>query len=94
VTQTLPASLYLTARPAWWIASVPFPAIGPDVSGGIGPGGHAYAIPAEVCYEKVLGGTDGTGSPVAFNADACYGAGGGGGASAPAPPTNVIAVVQ
>lgn len=29
----LPASLYLSAKPAWW-GSVPWPAIGPDVTGG------------------------------------------------------------
>src|SRR5947207_14925320 len=33
-TQTLPASLYLFARPAWWPGSIPWPAVGPDVSGG------------------------------------------------------------
>jgi hypothetical protein len=32
-TQSLPNSLYLSARPTWF-RSVPFPAIGPDVSGG------------------------------------------------------------
>jgi hypothetical protein len=29
-----PASFYLSSRPAWWSSSLPFPAIGPDVSGG------------------------------------------------------------
>jgi hypothetical protein len=29
----------------------PFPPIGPDVSGGPGPGGHAFAIPAEIAYQ-------------------------------------------
>lgn len=29
-----PSSLYYSARPSWWSSSVPFPAIGPDVSGG------------------------------------------------------------
>lgn len=31
---TLPASFYLSARPSWWNVSIPFPAIGPDVSSG------------------------------------------------------------
>ncbi len=31
---TLPASFYLSSRPAWWSATIPFPAIGPDVSSG------------------------------------------------------------
>lgn len=30
----LPASFFYTSRPSWWSASIPFPAIGPDVSGG------------------------------------------------------------
>ena len=30
----LPASLIYTSRPSWWVASIPFPAIGPDVSSG------------------------------------------------------------
>ena len=29
-----PASFYLSGRPSWWPASIPFPAIGPDVTGG------------------------------------------------------------
>jgi len=31
---TLPASFYLSARPAWWSTTISFPAIGPDVSSG------------------------------------------------------------
>lgn len=30
----LPASFFITARPSWWSSSIPFPAIGPDVTGG------------------------------------------------------------
>jgi hypothetical protein len=30
----MPASFYLRGKPSWWPASVPYPAIGPDVSGG------------------------------------------------------------
>jgi len=91
VTQTLPASFYLPSKPSWF-GNVPWPPIGPDVTGGIGPGGHAYAIPAEVCYEKVMGGTVGTGSPLTFNANACYG--GSSISSPPAPPTKPTAIAQ
>jgi hypothetical protein len=45
----LPASFYLPGKPSWW-GSMPWPAIGPDVSGGTDPTGHVYANPAEVCY--------------------------------------------
>jgi len=30
----MPASFYLSSRPSWWSSSIPFPAIGPDVSSG------------------------------------------------------------
>jgi hypothetical protein len=77
-TQALPASLYLSGMPAFW-GAVPWPAIGPDVTGGddTGVNGHAYRIPARRCYEN---GTK-SGGILVFNADACYGAG------APRPPT-------
>lgn len=32
-SQTLPASFYLSSKPAWW-GTMPWPAIGPDVNGG------------------------------------------------------------
>jgi hypothetical protein len=31
---SLPASFIYTTRPAWWSSTIPFPAIGPDVTGG------------------------------------------------------------
>lgn len=31
---TFPASFYLSSRPIWWSTSIPFPAIGPDVTSG------------------------------------------------------------
>jgi hypothetical protein len=92
VTQSLPASFYLSSKPAWF-GSTHWPAIGPDVTGGIGPGGHAYAIPAQVCYENIMGGTDGTGSPRTFNASACYAASSSSSAG-PNPPTGLKAVAQ
>jgi hypothetical protein len=43
-TETLPASLYLSARPSWF-GSAPFPAIGPDVAG------LSAKIPAQLRFE-------------------------------------------
>jgi hypothetical protein len=67
-SHALPASLYLSAKPSWWSSSIPYPAIGPDVTGGIGPGGHAYAIPAEAYYNAMGGSEGGAGSPLTFDA--------------------------
>jgi hypothetical protein len=47
----LPASFYLAGKPSWW-GSMPWPAIGPDVTGGDDPTGHVYANPAERCYRS------------------------------------------
>jgi hypothetical protein len=72
---TLPASFYLSARPPWWPSAKPWPAIGPDVTGGniAGYAGHAYSIPAADCYSNAMGGSpDGTGSVLSFNPAACY----------------------
>ena len=92
-TQALPASLYLSGRPAWWATSwgtAPWPAIGPDVSNGniAGWGGHANRIPARLCYDNTSVDTAyGAGNVKRFNADACYAQSGGGGV--PSPPTNL-----
>lgn len=53
VSRLLPASLYLAARPQWW-GTLPFPAIGPEVRGGSGPGGHSFGNPAQDCYRRLL----------------------------------------
>jgi hypothetical protein len=93
LTQILPASFYLTSKPSWWPSAKPWPAIGPDVTGGniANVGGHAFAIPAQDCYANVMGGpADGTGSVLSFNANSCYGAAG----PPPPPPTNLKAVVN
>jgi hypothetical protein len=77
--QSLPASFYLPGRPSWW-GSVPWPAIGPDVTGGdvANLGGHVFKIPARLCYES----TAKSGAMLTnFNADACYG-----NTSTPPPP--------
>lgn len=51
-THKLPSSFYLPAKPGWW-GSMPWPAIGPDVTGGTDPTGHVYANPAEVCCKSL-----------------------------------------
>jgi len=73
-SQALPASLYLKSKPSFW-GNQPFPAIGPDVTGGNIPGvaGHAYMIPAQVCYQGMGGPSDGSANPLSFNAFNCYG---------------------
>jgi hypothetical protein len=81
---SLPASFYLSAKPSWWGAG-PWPAIGPDVTGGniTGVGGHVYKIPARLCFENVMNGAFGS-SVLPFNAARCYAA-----AAAPSAPTNL-----
>jgi hypothetical protein len=64
---TLPASLYLPAKPGWW-GGVRWPAIGPDVWGGPAPTVHAHPIPAHVCYDA----TSKSGGILNFNAHRCY----------------------
>jgi hypothetical protein len=79
----LPVSLYLSARPAWFstrFGSVPWPAIGPDVTGGPQMGGLVQKIPAQLCYEN----TPAQGGILSFDANNCYPASGG-----PSPPTNL-----
>jgi hypothetical protein len=79
VSQALPNSLYLSAKPWWWTAT-PWPAIGPDVSGGQDPTGHAYKTPAHACYDT----TSKTGGILNFNAVNCYRD-----TTAPVAPTNL-----
>jgi len=92
-SQSLPASFYKSTKPSWWGSSIPWPAIGPDVTGGIGPGGHAYKIPAQVCYDNATKDSNGYAS---FDAAACYGEQ----VTpppppvAPTPPMNLSAAVQ
>jgi hypothetical protein len=77
MSNLLPASFYLPGRPTWWAPHVDFPAIGPDVAGGTGPGGHCSLTasnPAQNCYLGAMGGSEGgAGSPLPFNAERCYG---------------------
>ncbi|HEX4038305.1 MAG TPA: hypothetical protein VHX37_09625 [Acidobacteriaceae bacterium] len=90
----MPPSFVYSSKPSWWTNSVPWPAIGPDVTGGnvSGVAGHANENPAEVCYLNVMGGpADGSGSALSFNAGTCYGTGG---TAKPNPPTGLTGVVQ
>jgi len=94
VSQSLPPSFYLSSQPNWWTSTVPWPAIGPDVTGGNGPGGHVYsttaANPAMNCYYNVMGGVfGGGGGPYSFNASTCYPSG-----TAPNPPSGLTASVN
>ncbi len=75
-SSNLPASFFLTSRPSWW-GNSPWPAVGPDISGGniANVGGHANLIPAAACYLNVMAGkTDGTSGALTFNANNCYSA--------------------
>jgi len=86
-SQALPASLYLPGRPSYW-GSLPWPAIGPEVTGGDVPGvaGHAYRIPARRCFEDVMKGSFSDSTPRTFSSATCYG-----NTSVPPPsaPTNL-----
>ncbi len=93
-TTALPASFYLSTKPAWWPSGKAWPPIGPDVTGGNIPNvaGHAYTIPAQDCYLNVMGGApNGTGSVLNFNASTCYASSS---VTLPAPPTGLQAVVN
>lgn len=88
VSQSLPASFYLSSQPGFWKTpwgTPPWPAIGPDVRGGNGPGGYAYDIPAKLCFDN----SSQTGGILDFNAKSCY-------SSSPAPtaPTGLGAVAH
>lgn len=89
-SQALPASFYLSAKPAWWPTSTPWPAIGPDITGGTGPGGHSYAIPAAACYNN----TTKTNGILNFSASACYASSTTAPAPKPAAPTNLTDTVK
>jgi hypothetical protein len=82
-SQALPPSFYLFSKPAFF-GSIPWPPIGPDVTGGSETAGHAYKIPARVCYES----TSKTNGILNFNASGCYG-GGQPSLTPPATPTNL-----
>jgi hypothetical protein len=90
-SQALPPSFYLSVAPSWWPSGKPWPAIGPDVTGGNLPnlGGFASTIPAQDCYTSMGGSAVGTGSALTFNASTCYGT-----AVVVAPPTNLTGIAH
>ena len=74
--QTILNSYYLSSRPAWFdtpFGSVPWPPIGPDITGGDDPdvdvGGFSNKIPARLCFENTSRDGD---DILIFNADDCY----------------------
>jgi MYXO-CTERM domain-containing protein len=87
-TETLPASFYLSAKPAWWgggsAGIAAWPPIGPDVTGGdfadwanttaTTARGHAYQIPALRCFTSST--ANGTTNVTTFDGDVCYGGAG------------------
>jgi hypothetical protein len=76
--QTLPASLYLSAKPDWFSSSgAAWPPIDTAAST------KMNKIPAQLCYEN------GPKSGGSFNPTTCYSAAGG-----PAPPTNLTIVIN
>jgi hypothetical protein len=72
-SQTLPDSLYLSAKPAFY-GSNPWPSIGPDISDGTvtGVASHVRRIPARICFEDVMGGAFGDTVAKTFSRSTCY----------------------
>ena len=94
-TQSLPESFYLSSKPAWF-GSVPWPPIGPDVTGGnitgVPTGGHANKIPSRLCFENTaLDSAYPSSNPRIrlFNAATCYGQSGP--VTVPSTPPNLRA---
>ena len=52
---------------------MPWPPIGPDVTGGQDPSGHSYNIPAKLCYlNSPVDPAYGAAGILLFNANTCY----------------------
>jgi len=89
LSQILPASLFLTSQPSWWVTpwgTPAWPAVGPQVTGGNVPGygGRVWKNPAQLCYDNSP--QDGGNPYKRFIATTCYGTGG---TQAPSPPKNL-----
>ena len=84
-SHTLPSSFYLTSKPSFW-GAMPWPAFGPDVTGGQDSSGHAFMPPPQVCYNNTA--KDGNGI-LLFNSNSCFST-----QAAPAPPTNLRVTVN
>lgn len=57
-SQTLPSSMYLSARPSWFTfngVTGTWPPIGPDVTGGSLHGGRVHDLPAKRAYDNAAG---------------------------------------
>lgn len=77
-----PPSFYYSARPSWWAGSVPFPAIGPDITGGnvgqvpgtLGTSGHQSGTAAinGSTYNDLTTASAWAGHVNAIPAMACY----------------------
>jgi hypothetical protein len=81
--QNLPPSFYLSAKP-WWFGTIPWPAIGPDVTGGQHTAGYAYKIPSRMCWEQSpIDRAYGAANVRLFRSDVCYG-------GAPSAPSNLV----
>lgn len=90
-THSLPASFFLPTQPAWWTTpwgTPPWPAIGPDVTGGnvANGAGHVYKNPARLCYEH----TPSFAGVLNFNAGNCYTLTA---STRPAPPWGLTSIV-
>jgi hypothetical protein len=85
--QNIPPSFYLASKASWW-GTVPWPAVGPDVTGGTDPTGHAFAIPAQVCYNNTPKDSN---AVLTFNANTCYGQAP---TTPPAPPTSLLVSIH
>lgn len=59
-SNTLPASFYMSVQPSWWSAPIPWPAVGPDVTGGNvgiclgGTNKAAYATSSAQCAASTV----------------------------------------
>jgi hypothetical protein len=109
-TTNLAASWYLNvpARSnggtglSWWKNALgqtaPFPPVGPDVTGGSLPnsGGHAFKIPARVCFENTASDSAYSVSPaiLKFSASRCYQNDPSGSLGSTLAPTNVTTLVR
>jgi hypothetical protein len=98
-TTFLPPSFYLTFQPSWWTTAwgtPAWPAVGPDVSNPTplaSTGGHAYKIPARLCFENSASDPAyGSSNPriKIFDAATCYTASGN--PPPPPPPPNTLPV--
>jgi hypothetical protein len=90
-THSLPPSFYQSSEPGWF-GSIPWPAVGPDVTGGNVDAstlqGHVNAIPAEACYNSTSRDSSGL---LLFDPTVCYSSSN---TLPPAPPTGLTVIVQ